>query len=123
VETKLMTRRSFSKKDRARIFAANCGCCHLCEGKIAVGEKWDVEHVIPWALTRDDSDANLRPAHVKCHAVKTAKDVGDIARAERRRAKHLGYAPKTRNPIKSRGFGISRLWTPTSKEDAHDTSD
>jgi len=86
-----MARRSFSKKDRARIFAASAGVCHLCKGQIQVGEAWEVEHVIAYALTRDNSDENLRPAHVKCHRDKTAVDVPAIAKAKRREAKHAGF--------------------------------
>ena len=85
-------RRSFNKKDRARIFATSQGVCHLCKGSISVGEAWEVEHVIAWALTQDDSDENLRPAHKKCHEAKTAQDVANIARAKRREAKHTGAA-------------------------------
>ena len=85
-------RRSFSPKDRARIFAANNGICHICNSAIdGVREAWEVEHVIAWALTRDDSDSNLRPAHKKCHREqKTAKDVAVIAQAKRREARHTG---------------------------------
>lgn len=86
-----MARRSFSTKDRTRIFAANSGICHLCAGKISIGEAWEVEHVIPYALTRDNSDENLRPAHKRCHEVKTRQDdVPAIAKAKRREAKHTG---------------------------------
>jgi 5-methylcytosine-specific restriction endonuclease McrA len=104
-----MSRRSFSRKDRARIFAANNGLCHLCDGKIGVGEAWEVEHVIPWALTQDDSDDNLRPAHIKCHRTKThQEDRPRISKAERQRAKHLGTWPKSRAKIRSRGFSNTR---------------
>lgn len=107
-----MARRSFSKKDRARIFAANDGVCHLCKGKINIGEAWEVEHVIPYALTQDDSDDNLRPAHVKCHAVKThTEDRPRISKAERQRLKHIGAWPKSKTPLRSRGFGPTRdIW-------------
>lgn len=98
-------RRSFSTKDRARIFGANRGICHICEGAISVGEAWEIEHVIPWALTRDDSDGNLRPAHKKCHRDhKTKKDVADIAEAKRREAKHLGMRKAKKAPIRSAPF-------------------
>lgn len=108
-----MPRRSFSRKDRARIFAAHEGCCHLCTGKIAVGEAWEVEHVIPYALTQDDSDGNLRPAHVKCHKVKThTEDRPRISKAERQRAKHLGTWPKPvgNSKLQSRGFQPPRTF-------------
>lgn len=88
-----MSRRSFSQKDRARIFAASGGVCHLCKGQIQVGEAWEVEHVIAYALTRDNSDENLRPAHKKCHETKTRQqDVPAIAKAKRREANHSGAA-------------------------------
>ena len=87
-------RKTHSRKDRARIFAGNDGKCHLCEGRIAVGEAWEVEHVIPYALTQDDSDGNLKPAHIKCHRVKTTDDVTAIAKVERIRAKHFGFTKK-----------------------------
>ena len=104
-----MSRRSFSRKDRARIFAAAEGICHICEGKIGVGEAWEVEHRIPYALTQDDSDDNLSPAHVRCHKTKTHKeDRPRINKAERQRAKHMGYWPKTKAPLRSRGFPSSR---------------
>lgn len=103
-----MSRKSHSRKDRARIFAANDGQCHLCAGKIGVGEAWEIEHVIPYALTQDDSDGNLRPAHRKCHRVKTNTDVTAIAKVVRMAAKHNGSWPKSRAPMKSRGFDSSR---------------
>ncbi|WP_181167744.1 MULTISPECIES: HNH endonuclease signature motif containing protein [unclassified Mesorhizobium] len=97
-----MARRRFTDKDRARIFTANKGCCHLCDGKIDVAEAWEVEHVIAWELTRDDSDGNLRPAHIKCHQIKTHKqDRPAINQAKRREAKHKGFskpAGKLRGP-------------------------
>ena len=99
-----MARRSFSKKDRARIFAANDGICHLCSGGIEVGQAWEVEHVIAWELTRDDSDENLRPAHVKCHKTKThGQDRPVINQAKRREAKHTG-ASRPVGKLKGRGF-------------------
>lgn len=87
-----MARKRFTDKDRARIFSASNGTCHLCNQKIdGVREAWEVEHVIAWELTRDDSDDNLRPAHVSCHKVKTHKqDRPAINEAKRREAKHLG---------------------------------
>lgn len=98
-------RRKFTDKDRARIFAANAGCCHLCGDKIdGVREAWEIEHVIAWELTRDDSDDNLRPAHKACHKNKTHKqDRPAINRAKRREAKHLGITtPKQSIPSRVR---------------------
>lgn len=86
-----MKPRAMSLSRKVRIFEAAGGVCHLCGGLIdGVRERWDADHVIPLELSGDDSDANLRPAHERCHRVKTAVDQGDIARAKRVRAKHRG---------------------------------
>lgn len=87
-----MARKRFNDKDRTRIFAANKGCCHICNEKIdGVRDPWEIEHVIAWELTRDDSDDNLRPAHIACHKLKThGQDRPAINEANRRSAKHNG---------------------------------
>lgn len=85
-----MSRKKFSTRERVRIFELNKGCCHLCSQKIQVGEAWELEHVTPWELTRDDSDDNVKPAHKHCHKTKTADDVRAIRKADRIKAKHLG---------------------------------
>lgn len=103
-----MSRKSFTAKDRIRIFAARDGLCHICKGKVGVGEAWEVEHVIPYALTQDNSDGNLAPAHIKCHRVKSAADATNLAKALRRQAKHHGAWPKSRTPLRSRGFEQTR---------------
>lgn len=91
----MLARKRFSRKDRERILDANDHCCHICGGRIQTGQAWEIEHRIPWALTRDDSDANLRPAHVKCHRRKTHQvDRPAINKTERIRAKHRGLWPK-----------------------------
>jgi 5-methylcytosine-specific restriction protein A len=101
----VVSRRRFTDKDRARIFAANDGCCHLCGTKIdGVREKWEVEHVIAWELTRDDSDENLKPAHKSCHKTKThTQDRPAINEAKRREAKHQGVT-RPAGKIKGPGF-------------------
>ena len=81
----MTSRKSFSQKERVRLFTLNKGVCYLCNGKIDAGQAWEIEHVIPWALTRDDSDDNLRLAHVKCHKAKTATCKQSARSATRRR--------------------------------------
>jgi len=95
-----VSRRSMTPLRRARIFDAAGGVCHLC-GQVIDGtrEKWEAEHVIALEISRDDSDANLRPAHVACHRAKTSEDAGLIAKAKRVRAKHIGaHRPKRKIP-------------------------
>ena len=95
----MMPRKRFSRKERVRLFELRNGICHLCEGKIQVGQAWHIEHLIAWELTRDDSDDNLRLAHVKCHKPKTAEDVRAIRKADRQRAKHVGVKKPKGRPI------------------------
>lgn len=93
-----MTRRAISTKARVALFQAAGGICHICQGRITVGEAWEVEHIIPLALGGDDHGANLQPAHVKCHRVKSSEDATNTARAKRREAKLLG-AKVSRTPM------------------------
>lgn len=106
-----MARKRFTRKDRDRILDANGHRCHICKGRIGIGQAWEIEHVTPWALTRDDSDDNLRPAHVKCHKVKTHRhDRPIISKVERIRAKHRGSWPKPigNARLRSRPFETTR---------------
>lgn len=91
-------RRHLSPTKRLAIFERAHGRCHLCGQKIQVGEKWEVEHPIPLAIGGADDESNMAPAHVKCHTGKSADDAGNIARAKRREAKHLG-AYRSANPM------------------------
>lgn len=99
-----MSRPSMTTRRKALIFSAHKGMCHLCGGRIAVGEAWDAEHVIPWEISRDDSDDNLRPSHKKCHAVKTSNDRRDIAKVQRMAAKHNGTWAKSKHRLQGPGF-------------------
>lgn len=76
-------RPSMSKARKARIFVKEDGLCYLCQAKIKAGELFEIEHVIPWALSFDDSDDNLKLAHAVCHRqLKTGDDVARIAKAK-----------------------------------------
>lgn len=103
-----MARKHFSRTERVRIFELNRGECHLCSQKIQVGDAWDLEHIVPWALTRDDSDDNVKPAHKSCHKEKSADDVAAIRKADRVHAKFIGAWPKSKTPLRSRGFAKTR---------------
>ena len=99
-------RPAMTKARRARIFNAHGGICYLTGVKIGPDDEWDVEHVIPWALSHDDSDENLRPALVDPHAVKTKDDVKRIAKAKRQAGEKGQWARRQKNgpQLKGRGF-------------------
>ncbi len=97
-----MTRRSLSAKERLRLFTLHGGICHFCNGRInGVREGWDISHELPLELGgSDEDDANMKPAHRKCHRAHTsAVDVPAIAKAKRIERKHLGIAPKQSRPM------------------------
>jgi 5-methylcytosine-specific restriction protein A len=93
-----MTRRKRTALQRSKLFLEHKGICHLCGNKIQNNERWDLDHVIALELTRDDSDQNLRPAHVNCHKLKTKGDFKSISKAKRIEAKHLGARPPSKWP-------------------------
>lgn len=97
-------RKPLTRKQRAELFERHAGRCYLCSGRIGVGQAWDVEHVRPLSMGGDNDPDNLRPAHRKCHARKSAVETTERTKADRIRAKHLGHWPKSPRPIKGRGF-------------------
>ena len=86
----MTTRRSLSRTVRVRVFERAGGLCHLCGGKIAVSDAWDVDHILALALGGADDESNFAPAHKRCHQQKSAVDVGMIRKADRQKAKHIG---------------------------------
>ena len=100
-------RRAMTAARRVRIFDAALGRCHLCGLAIKSGEPWQAEHVIALTCGGTDDDANIRPAHVDCHAGKTRSDKRDGAKITRIRAREIGaHTPKARiaappKPIKA----------------------
>lgn len=103
-----MARKHFSRTERVRIFDLNGGKCHICDLTIKAGEVWELEHIVPWELTRDDSDQNVKPAHYKCHKEKTVVDIGGISKADRVRAKFIGAWPASKAKIRGGGFRKTR---------------
>ena len=97
-------RRSLSPMKRLAVFERGSGLCHICKTRITTGQKWDVEHIVPLALGGPDNEHNMVPAHKHCHATKTATDVADIARAKRRKAKHLGIKQRSSFPKPPPGY-------------------
>lgn len=105
-----MTRRRISTRERVDIFQRNGGVCHLCQGRITSGEAWEVSHDTPLEMGGADEGDNLKPAHAKCHRIRTATvDVPQIRKAQRREAKHIGAKAPSRNPLPgSKASGIRK---------------
>ena len=92
---------SFSPKRRAEVLLANGGRCYLTNAKIAAGDAWDVEHVIPLAQGGTNDLANLKPALASAHKVKSATDAANTAKAKRLAGETCQGQGK---PIPARGF-------------------
>lgn len=100
-------RRRRTPQQREAICVSHGWSCGLCKHPIdPVKQKWDLDHIIPLAAGGTDTDDNLHPVHRHCHRDKTNSDVGDIAKINRVRAKHLGTKTKSQ-----RGFKGWRLFS------------
>lgn len=100
----MTVRRSLSSQARARVFLGADGRCHVCTRKIAPGEEWEVEHVVPLSMGGADTPANMHPAHRDCHRPKTAAEARVRAKADRAGKAHAGLKRKSRM-AGSRGSG------------------
>lgn len=99
-------RPKFSAKKRLAIFLAHGGRCGICGLKIH-GAEYEIEHRIARAISANDSDDNLYPAHRGCHAAKTPQDRKDIAKARRLAGETCQGEPARK--LQGRGFGsVSR---------------
>ena len=96
------------KAVRLRVFARYGGRCYLSGRVIRPGDRWEIEHVIALANGGQHRESNMAPALVDAHKEKTKADASIRAKINRVRAKHLGIYPRTKRPLRSRGFGPSR---------------
>ena len=103
---------------RDRIFARAKGRCHISGRKIMPGERWEVEHIKPLSMGGEHREANLAPALAFEHRAKTAEEATDRAKADRMRRKANGTWPKTKAPLRSRGFTATRAYFFTGDTDS-----
>ena len=75
---------------RTRIFDRERGTCHLCSTEIQTGQKWDLDHIKALINGGENRESNLKPAHLKCHKDKTARDVAEKAKVAAMRGRHIG---------------------------------
>lgn len=108
--TTMSRRREFTRNQRFEIIKRattedNRILCEGCGFNVTF-KRWEIDHTIPEELVVDKSkpltieDGKLLGVDC-CHRGgrnKTAKDAGDIARAKRREAKHLGIRKRSTFP-------------------------
>lgn len=95
----LHKRQRLSLRARVRMHDEHGAICIVCGEKIAPGERFIDEHDLPLAMGGDNSPKNRGPAHIVCARIKTKKDLRDIARADRVRAKDLGIKLRKGRPL------------------------
>lgn len=86
---------------QARIIMAQDGICACgCGVKLGLaGERIEFDHVQAMILGGENREGNLRALRAPCHKGKTRQDVAQKAVEARKRAKHLGIAPKSSRPL------------------------
>ena len=97
-------RKPLTTKQRVEQFQLHKGMCCVCGGKIMVGQKFIDEHELALAMGGTNDMSNRGIAHVKCATIKTKDDMGQIAKAKRREAKHIG-ANRSKHKWPKRKFG------------------
>lgn len=101
-------RLEFSRKTKAEAFLRSEGCCEVCHVKIVSGAQYD--HIVPDQLGGKAVLSNCQVLCPKCHRIKTStRDVPMIAKAKRIEAKRNNTWPKSRRPLRSRGFDRPRI--------------
>ena len=92
---------------RLRIFRNADGVCHISRRKIAAGEPWELEHVVPLSMGGEHREGNLRPALGDPHKEKSAEEAVRRAKADAIAKRHLGANAAPSHLLQSRDFAPS----------------
>lgn len=104
----MTARTEFPKKVKLAAWERAGGRCEKCGAKLFPG-KFDFDHAKPDAFGGEATLANCSVLCTACHDTKTfTEDIPRIAKADRVRAKWLGVRPKSKRPLRSRGFEPTR---------------
>lgn len=97
-------RKAPSANLKIEILVAQALCKH-CQKQLSIGDV-QYDHIIPLELGGEHCAENLQALCVSCHKIKTAKDVGDIRQAARRKnvSKTGRSSTRKRKKIVSPGF-------------------
>lgn len=93
---------------KLRVWERCGGRCAITGRKLRPGDAYEFDHIIPLILGGAHAEANLQLVSREAHKEKTREDVAIKSKVARVRAKFLGVFPKTKRPLKSRGFEPSR---------------
>ena len=93
---------------KLRVWERCNGRCALTGRKLRPGDAYEFDHIISLIMGGAHAEANLQLVSRGAHKEKTREDVAIKSKVARVRAKFLGVYPKTKHPLKSRGFPPSR---------------
>jgi 5-methylcytosine-specific restriction protein A len=93
---------------KLRVWARCEGKCALTGKTLMAGDAYDFDHIRPLILGGEHREANLQLVSRDAHRLKTRDDVKAKSKADRVRAKFLGVWPKSKRPLKGRGFEKTR---------------
>jgi hypothetical protein len=93
---------------RLRVFERQGGHCAITGRKIMAGDPWECDHTIAVVNGGQNRESNLRVILKDKHTEKTAEDMATKSKIARVKAKHLGQWPKSKRPLRGRGFPKSR---------------
>lgn len=100
---------------KLRIWEREGGRCYLSGKKIMPGDSYEFEHRLALSCGGEHRESNILLALTTPHKSKTSDDLKTAAKIKRQHAKHNGYWPKSKTPLKSRGFDKGRNCTLTGK--------
>jgi 5-methylcytosine-specific restriction enzyme A len=96
-------RREFPPKVKLAAWDRCGGNCEQCHARILGRAEYD--HVLPDWLGGEPTLENLQVLCSKCHRLKTStEDVPRIAETKRQKMNHIGARPRSKRPLRSRGF-------------------
>lgn len=82
-----------------RILQRYKACCAGCRRKIMMGEKWELDHVIPIEDGGVNAEGNLQPLCKPCHGIKTSREATERAKVRAMAKAAYGIkAPKQKIP-------------------------
>lgn len=87
-----------------RLFLKQMGRCAIKGRKIMAGETTHADHIVPLKDGGQNRETNLQLVTVEAHREKTTAENEARAKERRIRLKHHGLWPKSKTPIRSRGF-------------------
>lgn len=87
-----------------RLFLRQGGKCALTGRKMRPGDARHADHIKPLKDGGENREGNLQLVLADAHRIKTVAENSARAKERRLRLKHQGMWPKSKHPLKSRGF-------------------